>query len=183
MRGARMAGCVAVALALAAHAAPVRAQSDTAGASEPPAMRVQADSVPAAPRVPAALGWGKWAAAGLAAGFVALGIEQHNTGNAAFRSLIGYCGRTATCTIAPDGRYADPTAEATYQRVVRADRAARVWLVAGQVTAVGGAVLFVMDLMRPREPGNIPYSGLLVETGGGATRVGWRIPVRIGAGR
>ncbi len=178
-----MLGCVAGAVALSVHAGLVRAQSDTAASAGPPAMRVHADSVPAVRPAPAVLGWSKWAAAGLAAGFVTLGIERHNAGNAAFRALISYCGRTATCTIASDGRYADPTAEATYQRVVRADRAARGWLIAGQVTAVGGAVLFVLDLMRQREPGNIPYSGLLVESGGGATRVGWRIPVRIGTGR
>ena len=165
-------------VALTVLADPAGAQSDTTAAARPPAVRVEADSTPASPVAgPWALGWGKWAAAALAAGFTTLGIERHNDGNAAYRSLITYCGQTAICTIAPDGRYADPTAEATYQRVVRSDRAARAWLVAGQITAVASAVLFVMDLMRQREPPNIPYSGLLVESGDGVTRVGVRIPI------
>ena len=174
---------LAAALALTALAGPARAQSgatppDTTPApAEPPAMGVPPDTVPVQRPAPAAVGWGKWAAAALAAGFTAAGVEQHNNGNAAFRSLITYCGQ-AVCALAPDGRYADPAAEATYQRVVRADRAARVWLVAGQVTAVGTAVLFVVDLLRQQEPANIPYAGLLLlESGDGVTRVGFRIPL------
>lgn len=179
-RGRVAAVLLAGTVALAVFADPAGAQSDSTAAAQPPAGRVQADSTPASPVPgPWALGWGKWAAAALAAGFTTLGIEHHNDGNAAYRSLITYCGQTAICTIAPDGRYADPTAEATYQRVVRRDRAARAWLVAGQLTALGSAVLFVMDLMRQREPPNIPYSGLLVESEGGVTRVGVRIPFRM----
>jgi hypothetical protein len=169
------------AVALAVLAGPARAQSDTTrpAPAEPPAMGVPRDTVPVQRPAPAVVGWGKWVAAALAAGFTAVGVEQHNSGNAAFRSLIAYCGQ-AVCSLASDGRYADPAAEATYQRVVRADRAARAWLVAGQLTAVGTAVLFVVDLMRQREPANIPYHGLLLESADGVTRVGIRIPVRIG---
>ena len=159
-RGAALAGAV---LALGLRAAPAAAQTDSAAA-------------PAAAPASAALGWGKWAAAAFAAGFTALGIEQHNDGNAAFRSLIRYCGQI-DCTLTPGGQYADAAAEATYRHVVHYDRAARAWLVAGQVTAVGTAVLFVVDLMRPSAPPNIPYSGLLVDARDGVTRLGVRIPL------
>ncbi len=162
----KVAGLAAgLALAVALVPQPARAQVDTA------ATRVHESASP--------VGWAKWVTAAFAAGFTALGVEQHNSGNAAFRSLIRYCGQV-TCALTPGGTYVDGSAEATYQHVVRSDRAARVWLVAGQVTAVGTAVLFVVDLMRQREPPNIPYSGLLVESEDGVTRVGYRIPVRIG---
>jgi hypothetical protein len=159
-RAARLAAALALAMALAAQ--PARAQVDTA------AVQVRESA--------SAVGWAKWVTAAFAAGFTALGIEQHNSGNASFRSLIRYCGQV-TCALTSGGKYADASAEATYLQVVRSDRAARVWLVAGQVTAVGTAVLFVVDLMRQREPPNIPYSGLLLESGNGVTRVGYRIPI------
>jgi hypothetical protein len=160
---------------LGAIAGQARAQADSTAAAPADSARVAAPS-----GTPAVVGWGKWAAAAVAVGFTTVGIEQHNGANGAFRSLIQYCGATA-CTFTPDGRYADSRAEATYQVVVRRDRAARLWLLAGQVTAVGTAVLFVLDLMRPRGPENIPYSGLLLESAEGVTRVGFRIP--IGTGR
>jgi hypothetical protein len=163
-RRGRAAGIAAVGIAMAVALAPQPA-------------RAQADTAAAPARGPgSAVGWAKWVAAAFAAGFTALGVEQHNSGNAAFRSLIRYCGQV-TCALTPDGRYSDPLAEATYQAVVRSDRAAREWLVAGQVTAVGTAVLFVVDLMRQTEPPNIPYSGLMVDARDGITRVGWRIPI------
>jgi len=160
-------GCALVAAAVP-RVAP--AQADTA-AGRPPA-------VAARPVTPAAIRYGKWAAAALAVGATAVGIHAHNAGNDAFAALVRYCGQI-TCTLAPNGRYADPMAEATYQQVVRHDRAARVWLVAGQVSAVGAAVLFVLELRHTGEPPNIPFNGLLVEPGLRETRVGVRVPVEI----
>ncbi len=127
------------------------------------------------PTTPAAIKWGKWAAAALAVGFTGLGIHQHNAGDAAYSELIAYC-RNASCPIGSDGRYANSGAEALYQRVVRDDRMARAWLIGGQVAAVGSAILFVLELSRNREPPNIPYSGFNVESDRrGRTRVGWRV--------
>jgi hypothetical protein len=173
MKAAWTASVLAAALAGTLLPAPARAQADTA--------TTMGDTVPSPRAVPAAVRWGKWAAAAAAVGLTIEGIERHNAANAAFGHLVGYCGAT-TCTLGSDGRYADPGAEALYQRVVRGDRAARVWLVTGQLAAVGSAVLFVMDLIRPHEEPNIPYSGLLIETGRGVTRVGVRIPVDIRLG-
>jgi hypothetical protein len=157
--GARWAAVVGLACALAA---PLRAQT------APPARR----------ETPFAIMWGKWATAALAVGFTALGVHQHNAGDAAYTSLINYCRDAGPCPLAPDGRYANPQAEAMYQRVVRNDRSARGWLIGGQVAAVGSAVLFVLQLSRNREPPNIPYSGLLVESGAHGARLGWRIPLK-----
>ncbi len=137
------------------------------------AQATQAD----APRAPFAVHWGKWAAAAAAVGFTALGIHEHDAGDAAYDALVSYCG-TVPCPFASDGRYADTRAEALYQRVVRDDRSARAWLVGGQLAAVGSAVLFVIELTRERPEPNIPYSGFLVESGRHGMRIGWRIPLK-----
>lgn len=173
------------AVLLAALARPAAAQTDSA--SRPDARASAAvpapprAAAPAASAVPGAVRWGKWAAASLAAGFTVLGIHQHDVADRAFASLVGYCG-TVTCTLAADGRYADPAAEATYQRVVRNDRSARAWFIAGEAAAVGTAALFVVQLLHPTEEPNIPYSGLQVDSRNGVLRLSVRIPVRIGDG-
>jgi hypothetical protein len=157
-----------LALALVVPLRPALAQRDTLIPARPPS---------------AVVSWGKWGTAALAVGLTVLGIRRHNAGNRAYGALIGYCGGAVVCDLETDGRYADPEAEAFYQSVVRHDRAARAWLVAGQLTAVGSAALFVVDLLHHREPPNIPFAGLLVESGHGVTRVGVRIPVRVPTGR
>jgi len=135
----------------------------------------QIDSAVAAPyHNPAGVKWGKWAAAVLAVGATALGVHQHNAGNNAYADLVGYCG-AVTCSIGPDGRYVDPHAETTYQKVVRDDRTARAWIIGGQIAALGSAVLFVVELGHRTEPPNIPFNGLLVESDRGVTRVGYRL--------
>ena len=166
--GASWAAAALAALWLAPH--PATAQSDTATAP-------RAAAVAPAQVAPASIRYGKWAAAALAVGATAIGIHQHNAGNSAFGALVQYCGEITTCTIAPDGRYADPKAEATYQQVVRDDRSARLWLVVGQVSAVGAAVLFVLELRNAAGPPNIPFAGLLVEPSLRQTKVGFRVGV------
>ena len=171
-RGAGPAAALAAALLLAPLARAAQAQNDTA-ATAPPA------AVPGSARpdvTPAGIKWGKWAAAALAVGATAVGLHQHNAGNDAYAALVGYCGRVP-CTIAPDGHYADSRAEGIYQQVVRDDRSARVWIVAGQLAAVGSAVLFVLELRHHNEPPNIPYAGLIVESRQGVTRVGYRVGI------
>lgn len=139
---------------------------------------LQAQTVPPAQlETPFAIKWGKWAAAAMAVGFTAFGIHQHNDGDAAYSELIDRC-RAAPCPFAPDGRYADARAEAIYQRVVHDDRTARAWLVSGQLAAVSSAVLFVLQLSTNREPPNIPYSGLIVESDARGVRLVWRIPLK-----
>jgi len=175
----------AAGLLLASLARPALAQSDTAavapaGAAAQPAPAQSAE--PAPNRTPPGIKWGKWGAALLAVAATGIGVHQHNAGNSAYATLVRYCGNV-TCTIGSDGRYQDGFAEGTYQQVVRDDRSARAWIVAGQLAAVGSAVLFVLELRHTSEPPNIPYSGFLVESEPGVTRVGWRVPVRILTGR
>jgi len=155
-------------LAAGLCARPALAQRDTAATAPPAAGAVR-------PATPGAIKYGKWAAAAIAAVTTAIGIHEHNAGNNAYAGLVGYCSQIAICRLAPDGRYADARAEAAYQQVVRDDRAARVWLVSGQVSAVAAAVLFVLELRHAAGPPNIPFSGLLVEPGLRQNKVGVRV--------
>jgi len=161
------AGLVAAALWLPASPGAALAQGDTT-AARPAAIP---------PGTPGAVRYGKWMAAALAVGTTVIGIREHNAGNDAYAALVHYCSQAITCTIATDGRYADATAEATYQQVVRDDRSARAWLVGGQVAAVGTAVLFVLELSHAGGPPNIPFGGLFVEPGPRQSRVGFRVPL------
>jgi hypothetical protein len=165
-----MVALAAIALAVAVSARPAFAQRDSAAPAATPA--------PAPYRVPPSIRWGKWAAAAAAVGSTVLGIHQHNAGNNAYRDLVLYCGEVITCSIGPDGRYVDARAEATYGQVVRDDRSARAWLVVGQLAALGSAVLFVLELTHEHGPPNIPFNGIMVESGNGVTRVGYRVPIR-----
>jgi len=137
-------------------------------------LRAQQSPAAEAPSSHPAVKWGKWAAAAAAVGFTAVGIRQHNAGDAAFSDLVSYC-RATLCTLTPGGRYADPEAEARYQRVVRDDRSARAWLIGGQVAALGSALLFVLELSRTKEPPSIPFSGLVAEADAHGARLGWRV--------
>jgi hypothetical protein len=156
---------VALAVAAALAAQPLMAQGDS--------------TAPALHRTAPAVSWGKWAAAAVAVGTTILGIHQHNAGNNAYGGLVLYCGEVITCSIGADGRYVDAQAEAKYQQVVRDDRSARAWFTIGQLALVTSAVLFVLELKHQAGPPNIPYSGFMVESSAGATRVGYRVPFRM----
>lgn len=117
--------------------------------------------------------YGKWGAAALFAGLTFMGVSEHGKANSAFRRLQSFCRTSGQCAIGPDGRYANPAAESRYQTVVSSDRAARGWLISGQVALAGAAVLFIVELMEERGTPNIPFQGLLIEPGPKTTRVGW----------
>jgi len=123
---------------------------------------------------PAAIRYGKFAALGLAAGFTALGAVTHHRADAYYRDVLTLCRDHGPCNIGPDGRYANAAAEALYQRVVRGDRSARLWLLGGQAALAGSAVLFVMELKRKKGPENIPFSPYIA-AGSFGTRVGVRL--------
>jgi hypothetical protein len=129
------------------------------------------------PPVPPAIHYGKWVTAALALGFTGLGLRAHNGADTEFRNLVDYCTR-AGCVLGPDGRYANAEAEARYRAVVHGDRAARAYLLGGQAALVGSVVLFVLELKRGRGTRNIPYAGLIVETGPRGTRLGIAVPLR-----
>jgi hypothetical protein len=124
-------------------------------------------------RTPAAIRYGKFAALGLAAGLTTLGAVNHHRADAYYRDLLTLCRDHGPCPIGWDGRYATAP-EALYQRVVRGDRSARLWLLGGQAALAGSAVLFVMELKRKKGPENIPFSPY-VAAGSFGTRVGVRL--------
>jgi len=135
--------------------------------------QAQAPAPPTA-GTPAAIRYGKFAALGVAVGFTALGAVSHHRADAYYRDVLTLCREHGPCPIGPDGRYANAAAEAVYQRVVRGDRSARLWLIGGQAALAGSAVLFVMELKRKKGPENIPFSPYIV-AGAFGTRVGVRI--------
>ena len=152
------------------------------GAALPDLARSQTTPAQSPPKpvsdVPPIVHYGKWGAATLFAVFTAAGVIEHNAANNSYRGLQSYCLGQGSCAIGPDGRYANPQAEQRYQNVVRGDRAARVWLLSGQVALGGAAVLFVMDLLHEHGTKNIPYAGLVVAPGRfGTTRVGFSLPL------
>jgi hypothetical protein len=135
------------------------------------AAQHQPQPAPAAPSAPAVYRYGKWTAALLAAGATAMGISTHNAADRAYDDLIDWC-RDNPCRLRPDGYYMDAEAEARYDVVVRRDRAARVWFVAGQAALAGAVALFILEIRHgPRDPANVPFSGLVLEPG----RVGWKL--------
>lgn len=126
---------------------------------------------------PVLVRYGKWAALGLAAGMTILGARTHGRADRDFAALLRYCSTTGPCPIGTDGRYANPVAEALFQRVRSGDRDARAWLIGGQVALAGGAVLLVMELRRKKGPKNIPYSPY-VAAGRLGTLVGLQMGLR-----
>ena len=143
-----------------------------AAAQAPPAVAPSGDAA----RTPPIVRYGKWGAAALFVGFTALGVIQHREANDAYDNLRDYC-RTGSCSIGFDGHYANPVAEARYQEVVHADRAARAWLVSGQVALAGATALFIVELLNARGTRNIPFQGLTITPGRSATRIGWKLPI------
>ncbi len=122
---------------------------------------------------PATVRYGKWIAAALFGGFTALGVQEHERANDRFRELVGYCEDTGPCRVGPDGRYTNSEAEARYREVARGDRAARGWLVAGQVALLTSVTLFVIELRRGRNQRAGLLQPFVAFPGGGApSRVG-----------
>ena len=158
-----------LAAALLCATLPCLAVSGTASAQSAPASTSD---------TPKVVHYGKWGAAALFAALTTAGVIEHTAANASYRDLQAYCLGQGSCAIGSDGRYASPQAEQRYQNVVRGDRAARVWLLSGQVALGGAAVLFVMDLLHEHGTKNIPYAGLVVAPGRfGTTRVGFSLPL------
>lgn len=129
----------------------------------PPVSSLSAQEQPQP--APAAYRYGKWTAALFAAGATAMGINTHNAADRAYGDLIDWC-RGNPCRVDSAGRYLDAEAEARYDVVVGRDRAARVWFIAGQAALAGAVALFILEIRHgPRDPANVPFSGLVMEPG------------------
>ena len=159
---ARAAGVVAACVGLAGQG----------GAQEPANSPAPSRSAPALVRL------GKWGAAALFIGFTATGISRHDGADADYRALTSYCKTGGSCALAADGTYVDPHSESLYQQVTAGDRAARAWLITGQVALAGAAALFIVQLNYEHGTRNIPYEPeAYVAPGLGATLVGLRLPL------
>jgi hypothetical protein len=106
---------------------------------------------------PTLVRWGKWGATALFVGLTAAGIGRHNGANADFEALLDWCRGAGSCELGPGGAYADPVSERFYQSAIAGDRAARRWLIAGQVALAGAVALFIVDLTHAKGPENIPF--------------------------
>ena len=99
----------------------------------------------------------KWVLAGAT---IALGIyafAEHDKAESEQARLRDRCDSAPGLCTVTDGRYTDPESEALHQRAVRHDRHARMGIVAGQITLLGGVALFLYDLRNDGGPDNIPY--------------------------
>jgi hypothetical protein len=146
-----------------------------AGALARPALAQNSSGARPERAVSPVVHYGKWGAALLFVGFTALGALEHAQANDAFDHLQDFCRTGASCAIGADGRYVNPVAESRYLQVVSSDRAARTWLVSGQIALGGAAALFVVELLRERGTRNIPFQGLTVTPARTGTRIGWTL--------
>ncbi len=126
-----------------------------------------------------AVHYGKWASAAAAVTFTALAAHEHSNSSREWDQLLAFCRADNTdCALGPNGRYVNAAAEDLYQASLAFDRRARARLVAGQVSLLVTAGLFLADLRRHASgPENIPLHPLQiwVDRAGGAARVGVRL--------
>jgi len=120
--------------------------------------------------------YGKWATAAAAIGFTVLAAREHRDADHHWRALIALCrDDNAACQQRADGQYVDYTAELLYQQTLYFDHRARRRLIAGQVSLLTSAALFILDLRRHRDgPPNIPLHGMEL------TAEPWRDGARLG---
>jgi len=139
------------------------------------------DNAPATRNAPALVRLGKWGAAALFLGFTATGISHHNGADADYRALTSYCKvGGGSCLLTSDGTYVDPRSEELYQQVIAGDKAARAWLITGQVALAGAAALFIMQLSYEHGPHNIPFEPQFSVMPGGRMLLGVRLGGRAG---
>ncbi|HXF94761.1 MAG TPA: hypothetical protein VNI61_01540 [Gemmatimonadales bacterium] len=122
--------------------------------------------------------YGKWATAAAAVALTWMGAREHARSADWWDRLLELCGQNhATCTLGPDGRYLDATAEHYYQTSLWYDRRARLRLLAGQGALLVTVGLFLLDRRHGADgPENIPFPslGIVAEPERGGARVGLR---------
>jgi hypothetical protein len=121
--------------------------------------------------------YGKWALAAGAIGFTILGQREHNRSQRLWTQLLDICRKNnQDCALDDSGRYVNDQAELLYEESIYYDHRARHRLVAGQLSLLGAAALFIADLSsRGEKPNNIPLHGLAVAPSRDGVRVGMRI--------
>ncbi len=123
-------------------------------------------------------GWGKWVTLASAAGLTTFGAISSNEASDRFDILQNAC-RTDSffCRVNSDGSsYLDPEAERLFQATLDKDSEAQRFLVAGQVTLLVSATMFLADLLNGDEgPENIPFSPLKIYSAPGRGQAGLRL--------
>lgn len=115
----------------------------------------------------------KWTLLAASAGLGLWAYRESNRADDDYERLRRLCvADEARCALS-GGRYADDAAEALYRRSNQGDRRARLGLLGGQVTLLGSAAFFIIDLRHGGAPENIPYEPPAV--GGARLRAGLRI--------
>ena len=121
--------------------------------------------------------YGKWLLAAGAVGFTIMGEHEHRRSQRFWTELLRMCqADNQSCAVDASGRYLDYQAELLYQESVYYDHRARRRLVAGQLSLLGAAAMFIADLKHKGEkPDNIPFHGLMVEPVRDGVGIGMRV--------
>jgi hypothetical protein len=125
----------------------------------------------------AAVHYGKWALAAGAIGFTILAQREHNRSQRLWTQLLDICRKNnQDCALDDSGRYVNYQAELLYDESIYYDHRARHRLVAGQLSLLGAAAMFIADRSsRGEKPDNIPLHGLAVAPSRDGVLVGMRI--------
>jgi hypothetical protein len=99
----------------------------------------------------------KWTLLAVSAGAGLWAWNESRQADQAYAELRRLCRDDAPACTLNAGRYADPRAEALYDRSTAGDARARVGLLAGQLTLFGSVAFFIVDLRHGGQPDNIPY--------------------------
>lgn len=119
----------------------------------------------------------KWTLLAASVGLHVWAYEESHRGDNAYAELRTLCENDQSRCTLTNGVYADPHAESLYAASNTGDRHARVGLVAGQVTLLGSATFFIIDLRHGGPPDNIPYDPPAASGGGARLRAGLRLPL------
>lgn len=106
--------------------------------------------------------WGKWGALAGATALTAVAFLRNRDANQVFDGLLDLCeAASSACLTGANGRYVHQDAEALYQETLRLDRAARGWMIGGQVSLAAAGAMFLVDLVwGGDDPENIPFAPL-----------------------
>ena len=133
----------AAGLALAVHAAPLRAQ--------------QTDTIARRPTF-TPLRVAKWSTLAATAAAAAYGFRTNRAADREYEAIERLCdANRSACVRIPNGAYVDAALESRYQSVLSRDHSARTALVASQIGIAAAVIMFVVDLRDDRLPDNIPF--------------------------
>ena len=123
------------------------------------ASPLHGQAAPTPRRGPPVVKFAKWGLLGVAGGLGLYALRHSTRAERAYDDLRSLCLASPDRCDHPEGRYADPEAEALYRRSLAEDRRAQLGIFGGQATLFGSVGLFIYDLRDDPEPTTIPYPG------------------------